>query len=796
MELEDALANRNAACWDFLATEITSNQECTLRERPSKVDEKGAGGPSLSMELSQDQIMVKKAIKQLLHGFGQNEHFSATNDKSLTFTVRNQLEKLFQRTIRKFETRSDFVNAHSHHQKLQEFQRFTGQTSGMTALREVLECIESTARASVERSLILETTCEQSARLLTPHSQLQRDHLEPLTESMIQLRDKMWYIAHVRTSAAYDEARSIASALRIMGKAKKSPSRTRMAPPLRHWTASKSSSTTFHLKSEAQVLELLSAKPEHCGPNKLSDDQSRLTAAWLKAQNVDILCRGEERLHKLCMEVRKCVESITNPVPENLMIHANTLFTRDVELVRAVATSTSSTSRKSGSLSSLYAGNGHSGISTLQTQLRSVEGLASGSKALSSTSSRDYLDARSPTLTTHSSIPFWSPVLTAVDSPSSATSVGSSHTQAAVESSLHKQSVGALTNPPLSAIERLRQRLAGLLLSDLTANLFTDGSETDNAFWTGLGWKLVQKHFCHIHDSDNTQRGQMTNNRAIHSANFDFETAFRRLLQKFAATSNPSTKLSCLYDIDRLSGPYMLKLNQSHTSLTPTHIDESTAAFRHLLTHPDLLPLLSTIFRDLQYIASLVPLQHYSSPQGTTFHKAALALSSLRTSARNLLVETADQIIAYHSNNRPGSSSIPHPPSPAQAQRDDAIFSPSPTHANGEQPAKLEDVSSYTLTDASHLLQIAAKDGCPVAQRELATLYLTHPEVITKVLAPFARAKEVFKEERNFQDKDKEKCDPAAMCVAIHWMGLSAEGGDGVAREVLRQGEEWVGLSG
>jgi hypothetical protein len=100
------------------------------------------------------------------------------------------------------------------------------------------------------------------------------------------------------------------------------------------------------------------------------------------------------------------------------------------------------------------------------------------------------------------------------------------------------------------------------------------------------------------------------------------------------------------------------------------------------------------------------------------------------------------------------------------------------------------------LTDASHLLQIAAKDGCPVAQRELATLYLTHPEVITKVLTPFARAKEVFKEERNFQDKDKEKFDPVAMCVAIHWMGLSAEGGDGVAREVLRQGEEWVGLSG
>ena len=46
---------------------------------------------------------------------------------------------------------------------------------------------------------------------------------------------------------------------------------------------------------------------------------------------------------------------------------------------------------------------------------------------------------------------------------------------------------------------------------------------------------------------------------------------------------------------------------------------------------------------------------------------------------------------------------------------------------------------------AFKLLRVAAMQSHPVAQRELATLYLTHWEQLPRVLAPFASCAEVFR---------------------------------------------------
>ena len=151
------------------------------------------------------------------------------------------------------------------------------------------------------------------------------------------------------------------------------------------------------------------------------------------------------------------------------------------------------------------------------------------------------------------------------------------------------------------------------------------------------------------------------------------------------------------------------------------------------------------------------------------------------------MVETADSIIAYHSNNRGHGRSS----STAQQQRDSATFSaPSRT-------SSAEEVARYSMADAGYLLQITAREGDPVAQRELATLYLTHPELMDHIIAPFARPREVFKEELEAKwrsTRDRERCDPATMCVAHHWMSLSAKGGDALAKEYLRQREEMEAL--
>lgn len=102
------------------------------------------------------------------------------------------------------------------------------------------------------------------------------------------------------------------------------------------------------------------------------------------------------------------------------------------------------------------------------------------------------------------------------------------------------------------------------------------------------------------------------------------------------------------------------------------------------------------------------------------------------------------------------------------------------------------DFSAYTMADAGKLLQITAKEGNAAAQRELATLYLTHPDLMSNVIAPFAQPREVFREElvSKWRNQDKARCDPLTMCVAHHWMLLSSRGGDALAKEYLRQREE------
>ncbi|KAJ8133805.1 hypothetical protein OY671_012981, partial [Metschnikowia pulcherrima] len=143
------------------------------------------------------------------------------------------------------------------------------------------------------------------------------------------------------------------------------------------------------------------------------------------------------------------------------------------------------------------------------------------------------------------------------------------------------------------------------------------------------------------------------------------------------------------------------------------------------------------LFRDLQYIASLIPSSTLdSSPHGPAFWNAAAAVLRSKSEASKKLVETADSIIDYHTNNRGHGRSA----SSAQQQRDSATFS-----APLRTPSA-ELIAHYSMADAALSSQITAREGDPAAQRELATLYLTHPELMDPVVAPFASPSEVFRD--------------------------------------------------
>ncbi|KAK3116351.1 hypothetical protein LTR53_003377 [Teratosphaeriaceae sp. CCFEE 6253] len=666
---------------------------------------------------------------------------------------------VLERAYRSAEESGAFVEAHSLFQQLRLFRDMFADGVSVGPLRAFLQDMEVQAHAEKavdERSLDACTNWTGHA------TQALEGYGHPLTQvrtTMRRMRDKMWFIADVRTSGAYDQARSVANALRAMEKPRRS-TQWHNGPSLRHLNSAKVPAHSFHPSTEAQVVDLLSASPAHGGPSKLSDDQARATISWLEHNNIEILCPAEERLHRLCMEVRKCVDELT--AADSSLLTSSALFAREAPQAA-----------RQPSVPAPRATTGWLNHMQLYDKVGSGSNVVSnGLQGLSSASSREHMESRSPTLTHRSSAPLWSPVATEARSPSSATSIGSYQKQT-------KQRIVAKQDFAThhDTTEGFREAIIGLLLSDLTSILFSDGSETDRAFWTGLGGELTETHLNRLHGGFANFHLSPDDIAGDHAHGFDFTAAFRRMLESFAASSNPALKLSVLHNIDQLLPLHFTE--QSGTS----RADASIAGFRRLFCDSKLRP--TAIFRDLQYIAALMPPTTLeNTPAGKAFCNAAVAISGLRRELCTLMVETADSIIAYQTSNRGHGRTS----STAQQQRDSATFAiPHRT----SPPA--EDIARYRMEDAATLLQITAKEGDPVAQRELATLYLTHPDLMPHILAPFVRPRDVFREELDSKwrkNQDLHRCDPATMCVAHHWMSLSCKGGDALAKEFLKQREE------
>lgn len=228
-----------------------------------------------------------------------------------------------------------------------------------------------------------------------------------------------------------------------------------------------------------------------------------------------------------------------------------------------------------------------------------------------------------------------------------------------------------------------------------------------------------------------------------------------------------------------------------------------------------------TLFRDLQFIASFVPATVLDKTEkGKAFWDAGLAALGVKQDVVGTLCEIADEVVVYYTQTRPSTankdkdkrSSVggeigrgPSNPSLTSMPTSTSPDTEPLTMANGE-------VMKYSMSDAARMWSITAREGDPAAERELAIFYLTHPELLTPILSPLSKPSQVFKamagagggragrggyggEKGADGNGGKEgKSDPATMCVAYHWMELSALGGDELARTYLRQREEMGGL--
>jgi chromatin assembly factor 1 subunit A len=174
-----------------------------------------------------------------------------------------------------------------------------------------------------------------------------------------------------------------------------------------------------------------------------------------------------------------------------------------------------------------------------------------------------------------------------------------------------------------------------------------------------------------------------------------------------------------------------------------------------------------TLFRDLQFISAFVPGDQLNkTDRGTAFLQFGLAALSLKDEVCHSMVEIADRIVSQELMRRhplPGSDFYPR--------------------------------SGHAIEDAASMWIITAKEGNPVAQRELAILYLTHPELLPRVTLPLTRPRDTFKAEMMYRRGKDSKSDPQSMCLALHWMQLSANGGDVLARNRLREREEFDSIA-
>jgi len=215
-------------------------------------------------------------------------------------------------------------------------------------------------------------------------------------------------------------------------------------------------------------------------------------------------------------------------------------------------------------------------------------------------------------------------------------------------------------------------------------------------------------------------------------------------------------------------------INTSNIASTDMIVEVMQDLFRDASVRP------KTLFRDLQFIAAFVPASILDKTErGKAFWDAGLAALGLKQDVCRSLIEIADEIVVHYTQTRQTSTS--------------AIHSQSLSSSKTGFPDS--DIKRYSMQDAARMWTIIAKEGDAVAERELAIFYLTHPELVERTTLPLSRPRDTFKAQvmemhASSGEGDHERNDPATMCVAYHWMELSATGGDELAKKYLRQREE------
>lgn len=782
------------------------------------------------------------------------------------------LESLFQEKVDACRARADAVQAHFWWSALNELRNkypLCLLSNDDTRIFKPLLTTSCAKATDAERKC---SSLEESfGRLKSSLDELQ-EAVELVSQTQDKLRDKMWFLADVKNSNDYENAKSVALALRNMtvasenapGKAD-NPTRGRLG--VRAFTGG------FFNHPESQTINVMKAPKEYGGPKKLADDQINLTQKWLQRAGVENFCRGEERIHRFCVEVKTTSQKL---IGENLsngpVLWSSELFSRERATFSSQSSHTMSTlsaSRPSSIIGEecLQSFSQMHYTSKLDTssRIQIPEGSSSPRKfSFPSLSSerwkfgRDHLSSEissigdSPGKTTISSgtesvTSFWSPTMSHTHSATTApTTVSRPSSIYNIDSGMKHTSEKANSESKTQFLASVRNNLTALLLSDLSTPTWSCGSETDAWLWAILGqqriqtWlekrsalrklltpaasapisampkprkgvrQLKQKRSLSAGrilderklrpnlDASETQPSYSKNSNLPMNGGFSYHDGFTQLLARFSRCAGPEEKLLALTELHELvvtclsSGSLSPSLTGNHSWSQSRPCDENngerwsigrrqslipcpqnvitqslppTAQSRSFsnnskpmekdvvsgLKHIFMSEQPKTLFRDLQFISAFVAPEVLNNvTNGTAFLQVSLAALSLKDEVCQAMVDIADRTIASHI---------------------------------GQSTLSSQEMGDSYLKDAASFWVICAKEGNAVAQRELAGLYLSRPDLIPRVTMPLTPARDCFRGD------GLRKAD-ANLCLATHWMKLSARNGDELAINRLKEHEQ------
>ena len=531
---------------------------------------------------------------------------TAVRENSGAGDIRAILESRFHSMVIRCQLRYDFRSAHFWWKNMQ-----TLRDLSLQACESFLGDLVKKLNDSIEIDARTSGKYEEWHYSLQIFQRTQDSAIQDLQNERKALRDKMWYVSQVRHSSTYEDALNVARALRAMARPT-APKQSGVGA----WARHRLRTSIGQNRAQAQTLEAIAAPNEHGGPSKLAEEQVGLTSRWLTRHSIENFCKGEERIHRFCFEVRKCVNGLVGEsLLDSPVLWSSSLYR--LEKQEFDSRSRQSEGRRTqGDLSQGFSTSVSPGLTTSPT-LPSTR-----FETPESTFGNDGLPSRwgqfsqpwlgqpghpnSPSRLWHlnpASLPPMGAVLTGPQLPSSGHST-----------LLHIGGKGRRLSKA-TFMSQLKQSLTSLLLSDLGSMGWNQGSETDRwvaddkvqmATYVNESWSAVstQPHTRERRNlaSDATDPGNASTSpgmrtstdgmihddpqtgitqSAVHSDRglelrdptslFPYTEAYQKLLEKFSLSLDPHVKLLTLYELT------LLAASSNEESSAKVHIIEDSA---------------------------------------------------------------------------------------------------------------------------------------------------------------------------------------------------------------------------